>query len=84
MTEILIREYTTSDLDALIEIFFSSVRRIASQDYSPGQIMAWAPNDIDRAERAVRHSSKPTWMAEIDGALVVGVDVHAIKMAVGL
>jgi len=76
MAEIRIRDYTTSDLDALIEIFLSSVRRIASRDYSPSQIMAWAPDDIDRKERAVRHSSKPTWVAEIDGVMVGFTDLE--------
>lgn len=64
---ILIRRYKPSDLDALIDLFRGSVRRIARRDYTEEQVIAWAPDDIDREARAKRHSSKPTWVAEIDG-----------------
>ena len=32
--------------------------------------MAWAPDSIDREARALRHASKPTWIAETAGMMI--------------
>jgi putative acetyltransferase len=45
--EIIIREYRSSDLTALIQLFRDSVRSIARRDYSERQVLAWAPDFID-------------------------------------
>ena len=65
-----IRLYEPSDIDNLISLFRESVRRVARRDYTEEQVKAWAPDDIDREARAVRHPSRPTWIAEIDGKMV--------------
>ena len=75
-SEIRIRDYRASDLNALIEVFRGSVRRIARRDYTHEQIMAWAPDDIDHEARGARHSSKPTWVAEIAGVFVGFADLE--------
>lgn len=67
MHQIKIRRYLPGDLDALIELFRKSVSNLAITDYSAEQILAWAPEQIDRAAFADKRSSKPTWVAELDG-----------------
>ena len=69
-SEIHIRTYELSDIDDLIALFRDSVRRVARRDYTQEQVIAWTPDDIDRDARTLRHSSKPTWVAEIAGTMV--------------
>lgn len=65
----IIRRYVSDDLDGLIALFHASVRRIAIKDYTEDQVKAWAPDEPDRERWALRRASRPTWVAEIDGAL---------------
>lgn len=65
-----IRLYRPGDVDALIDIFRSSVRLVAKRDYSPEQVLAWAPDEIDRSVWVEQYAGRPAWVAEIDGALV--------------
>jgi putative acetyltransferase len=74
---IFVRDYRPADLDALIALFRESVRKIARHDYTQGQVMAWAPDDIDRASWAARRSSRPTWVAEIGGVVAGFTDLTA-------
>ncbi|MBI1775367.1 MAG: isochorismatase family protein [Proteobacteria bacterium] len=66
-----VRAYAPADLDALIEIFRSSVRQVACRDYTEDQVKAWAPDTIDREAFAARRAAKPTFVAVI-GAKPVG------------
>lgn len=43
----MVREYKASDLEAVVALFGRSVREIASRDYSPAQVSAWAPEVPD-------------------------------------
>lgn len=65
-----IRAYSEADLDALIDLFTSSVRQVASRDYSPAQIEAWAPVAVNREQWATRLGSRPTYVAEASGQIV--------------
>lgn len=65
-----IRPYNESDLDKLVDLFRDSVRNIASRDYSPEQVEAWAPDDLDPVAFAGRLSRNTSYVAEIDGKLV--------------
>jgi len=76
MAEIQIRRFEPSDIDDLISLFRDTVRRIARRDYTQEQVMAWAPDTIDCEARALRHSSKPTWIAEISGTMVGFTDLE--------
>jgi putative acetyltransferase len=63
-----IRRYQAADLDAVISVFFRSIREVASQDYDAGQIDAWA--QADRAVWSLRRLERPTWVAVIDNTVV--------------
>lgn len=64
---IAIRPYRPADLDALIELFKGSVRRVARRDYSHEQVMAWAPDEVDRDRWAARLAGRTTFVAEVGG-----------------
>ena len=69
MSAVSIRPYTLADLDLLIALFNGAVRRVASRDYTPAQIAAWAPDTPDRAAWAARLGGRPTLVAEMDGVI---------------
>ncbi len=74
--EISVRPYEPTDLPAIVELLRASVRRIARRDYSERQVMAWAPDEVDWEARARRHSSRPTWVAEIGGRVAGFADLE--------
>jgi putative acetyltransferase len=43
----MVRQYRPDDLEAVVMLFQSSVREVASRDYSPAQVSAWAPEPPD-------------------------------------
>jgi putative acetyltransferase len=71
-----IRSYVPHDADATIDIFLRSVREVASRDYTPAQVTAWAQVE-DRDAWARRRASRPTWIATCDGAPVGFSDLEA-------
>ena len=64
-----IRAYTASDLNAVIDIFLAAIREVASKDYSPAEVEAWAQVDREGWNRA--RNSRPTWIAKV-GSEVAG------------
>jgi putative acetyltransferase len=66
---ITIRPYAAGDGTALVGLFRSSVREIASRDYTASQIGAWAPDEIDEAQFAQNRTTNPTWVAEVGGRI---------------
>jgi putative acetyltransferase len=70
-----IRNYREADCEALAGIFQRAMREIARKDYSPVQVMAWAPDARDMAEFAARRTAKPTFVAEYDGQLAGFTDL---------
>jgi putative acetyltransferase len=73
----LIREYRTGEESALRLVFFSSVHELANNDYSPGQIEAWAPREYDEEQWAERIRSNQPFVAEADGRAVGYADLQA-------
>lgn len=47
---ILLRRFRDDDLPTLIELFRDTVRRVNVRDYTPEQVQAWAPDEIDPAK----------------------------------
>jgi putative acetyltransferase len=61
-----VRRYTADDCDDTIAIFLAAIREVASRDYGPAEIEAWAKVE-DRAAWAERRASRPTFIAEHAG-----------------
>jgi putative acetyltransferase len=59
-----VREYTPSDLEAVVSLFQRSVHEVASRDYSPTQISAWAPEHPDREAWARRLETSGVFVCE--------------------
>jgi putative acetyltransferase len=64
-----IRPYAVTDASGLTSLFRSSVREIASRDYTASQIRAWAPDVIDEERFGKRCESRSTWVAELEGRI---------------
>lgn len=73
-TDISVRVYQSTDLEAVIAIFLGAIREIASKDYDAAQIEAWA--QVDRDAWAKRRLSRPTWVALIGDAVVGFTDLE--------
>jgi putative acetyltransferase len=61
-----IRDYRNSDCEVLLEIFRRAVREIARKDYSPTQVIAWAPDAHDIVKFSARRIAQPSFVAEYD------------------
>lgn len=62
-----IRRFRPGDEAALFQVFFSAVHSVASRDYSPKQIKAWAPADLDQALWAQRIQALKPFVLELGG-----------------
>lgn len=67
--DITIRPYAVDDASGVTELFRSSVRQIASRDYTVSQIRAWAPDVIDQEQFGRRRETRSTWVAESEGRI---------------
>jgi putative acetyltransferase len=74
---IVVRPYQKGDCEKLADIFNRSVRQSASRDYSPEQILAWAPDQRDMQKFSARLAAKPTFVAEVDGHAAGFTDLEA-------
>jgi putative acetyltransferase len=70
MSQVQIRPYTPADLNVIIDLFNDSVRNVASRDYSPAQIDAWAPVAVNTSQWSERLARKPTFVAEYQSEAV--------------
>lgn len=77
MTRIVIRAYAPENCETLATVYRRAIREIAAKDYTPAQILAWAPDTLDMEMFAVRLASRPTFVAEIDGAVAGFTDTEA-------
>jgi len=60
----MVRKYKASDLQAVVALFRRSVREIASRDYSPAQVSAWAPEVPDWPGWSKRLSAGVTFVCD--------------------
>jgi putative acetyltransferase len=70
-----VRPYVTADSDATIEIFLEAIRKVASKDYNPAQVDAWAKVE-DREAWAKRRSSRPTWVIQCENVPIGFADLE--------
>lgn len=45
----ILRQYTSADCDALVQLFYDTVHTVNSRDYTKEQTDVWAPKNIDLA-----------------------------------
>ena len=65
-----LRLCTQADLPAVLDLFRTSVHTLCRSDYTPDQLSAWAPEDLDEAPWAWRLQCQTFLLAEEDGALM--------------
>ena len=71
-----IRRYRPGEEPALWQVYFSAIHKVASADYTPEQINAWAPSDVDPRQWAERMRGIAPFVAERDGTIVGYADVQ--------
>ena len=72
-----IRRFKEGDEAALFDVFLSSIRDIASQDYTPQQIAAWASEDIDPEKWSTQMKTLRPFVVEVDGDVAGYADVQS-------
>jgi putative acetyltransferase len=60
----LVRPFTPADVPAIVALFRDTVRRVNCRDYSPRQVIAWAPDEIDEAAWSKKLAGRYTLIAE--------------------
>ncbi|WP_255569872.1 GNAT family N-acetyltransferase [Erwinia sp. S43] len=71
-----LRIYREGDEAALLKVFLSSIRDIASRDYTPDQIAAWAPEDMDPQRWASHIKQLQPFVVELEGEIAGYADVQ--------
>ncbi|MFG1172551.1 GNAT family N-acetyltransferase [Erwiniaceae bacterium CAU 1747] len=72
-----IRRFREGDEIPLLHVFFSSVHGIASRDYTPEQIAAWAPDDMDKQKWTRQIGQLQPFVVEIEGKIAGYADVQS-------
>jgi putative acetyltransferase len=72
-----IRRFRVGDEAALHAVFHSAVHMTAIQSYTPLQIDAWAPHEIDMGAWSTRMQDLRPFVAEAGGRIVGYADVQA-------
>jgi putative acetyltransferase len=60
----MIRNYHPDDLKAVVSVFSRSVHEVASRDYTPAQVAAWAPEPMELDAWSDRLASGETFVCE--------------------
>jgi putative acetyltransferase len=71
-----IRRYKPGEERALFEVYYSAIHLVASHDYTPEQIKAWAPEDLDMSLWEVRIRDINPFVAELGGEVVGYADLQ--------
>ncbi|MBW0253180.1 GNAT family N-acetyltransferase [Cellulomonas sp. PS-H5] len=74
---LLLRDHTPDDAAATLAVFRRAITVTAARDYTPEQVAAWAPDDIDPDAWGARRAAARTRVAVRDGAVVGFTDVDA-------
>ncbi|MCE9605528.1 MAG: GNAT family N-acetyltransferase [Planctomycetia bacterium] len=71
-----IREFRLGDEPALRTVFYSAVHGLASRDYTPEQLDAWAPRAYDAARWAERMQTLRPFVVEDAGRIAAYASVN--------
>ena len=72
-----VRRFQTGDAPTIIALFRDTVRRINCRDYSPEQIRAWAPDEIDVQAFADKLADRFSLVAEIGNKIIGFTDLES-------
>ena len=75
--DIRIRKYKSADCKALAGLFYDTVHAINSRDYSPKQLDAWAPANVDNQKWDASFLDHDTVVVESGGKIVGFGDMTA-------
>lgn len=73
---VLVRRVRQGEEAALFEVYYSAIHLVASRDYSPEQIAAWAPREIDASLWGNRIRSINPFVVELGGELAAYADLQ--------
>lgn len=71
-----VRRFQRGDEPDLFNVFYSAVHLAASRDYTPEQVEAWAPADLDQDLWAQKMLDIQPFVVEMDGKVVGYADVQ--------
>jgi putative acetyltransferase len=71
------RPYHPDDAASLLGLFRDTIRRVNIRDYTPEQVRAWAPDDIDLARWADRFEGRFVVVAEESGQFAGFAELEA-------
>jgi putative acetyltransferase len=74
---VLLRPYLDEDAVATLHVFRRAIRLLASADYTPEQLSAWASDEIDPEQWALARHTADTVIAEVDRRVAGFTDVTA-------
>jgi GNAT superfamily N-acetyltransferase len=72
-----VRSFQPTDTAAIVTLFRDTIHRINSRDYTPEQVNAWAPAEMDLGRWAARLRASFTVVAEEDGDLLGFANLEA-------
>jgi putative acetyltransferase len=72
-----IRRYVAGEESSLFGIYFTAIHLVASHDYTPEQVHAWAPRDLDVDLWARKMREISPFVADLNGELVGYADVQS-------
>jgi putative acetyltransferase len=72
-----IRRYLAGEESSLFDIYFTAIHLVASHDYTPEQVHAWAPRELDADRWAKKMHEINPYVADLNGELVGYADVQS-------
>lgn len=76
-TRMNIRDFHIGDEASLYQVLHSAVHRVASRDYTPEQLNAWAPAEPDHEAWMIKMRALRPFVAEIEGVIAGYADLQA-------
>jgi putative acetyltransferase len=71
-----VRRFRLGDEAALFRVYFTAIHEVACRNYTPEQIDAWAPADLDMDLWANKVQDIRPFLVELDGEIVGYADVQ--------
>jgi putative acetyltransferase len=65
-----IRLFQPEDTSVIMQLFYATVHRVNCRDYTPAQLAAWAPSDMDEVQWRARFSQPTTFVALLNQSIV--------------